>query len=176
MKYSILSILSLTTIAGLGIALYVQHSENEKRESALISKHREELQRQKDGLAVLYSVENLIQDYEYRNQRSVRLDFDASALGLVVSTFQNAEFLNRDDELRAKYGDTPAIAIAAQLLAYLDCESTEKYFGLYRKKIEMLGMTGQEEHFGLGADDSDIREQLTAFIRKAINGREGGAP
>ena len=176
MKYSILSILSLTTIVGLGIALYVQHSENERHESSLIIQHRVELQQQKDGLAVLYSVENLLENYEYRNRRSIRRDYDASALGLIVSTFQNAEFFDRDDELRAKYGDTPAIAIAAKLLMYLDCRSVEKYFELYRKKMEMLGMTGEDEHFGLGADDSDERKQLTEFIRRAMTDLEDQGP
>ena len=174
MKYSILSILSLTTIIGLGIALYVQHSEYKRRESTLKSKHRDELQQQKDGLAVLYSVDNLLQNYRYRNQRSVRPDYNAAALGLVVSTFRNSEFLDRNDELRAKYGDSPATAIAAKLLLQLDCGSAEKYFELYREKIELFGMTGQEEHFGMGADDSDERKQLTEFIQHAIGGRESG--
>ncbi|MEL7500643.1 MAG: hypothetical protein AAFN77_23825 [Planctomycetota bacterium] len=176
MKYSILSILTLTTIFGLGIALYVQHSENKRRESSAKSKHREELQQQKEGLSALYTVENLLENYRYRNQRSVRPDYDASALSLIVSTFQNSEFLNRDHELRAKYGDTPATAIAAKLLMQLDCGSVEKYFELYRKKIEMFGMTGEEEYFGLGADDSDRRKQLTEFIQHAIDRREADVP
>jgi len=176
MKFSLLSILCLTVITGLGIALYVQRLENERRESTLKIEHREELQQQKDGLAVIYSAENLLQYYMYRNQRSVRPDYDIAALGLIVSTFQNAEYLDRDNELRAKYGWTPAVAIAAELLQQLDCQSVEKYFELYREKIEMLGMTGEEEHFGLGADDSDKRKQLTVFIRHAIGGREGDDP
>ncbi len=172
MKFSILSILSVTTIAGLGIALYAEHSRNEQRESKLRSKHQEELQQQKDGLAVRYSVTNLLRNYRFRKERSVRPDYDASALGLIVSTFDNAEFLDRDNELRTKYGKNPAITIAAELLKQLDCHSVENYFERYRKKMKMLGMVGMDEFFKLGVDDSDRRKHLSAFIRHAIGENE----
>jgi hypothetical protein len=169
MKFSILSILAVTTIAGLTIALYVEHSRNERVESELRLRHEEELQNQKIGLAVRHVVANLLQNYRYRDTKSIRPDYDFSALAMVVNIFDNAEFLNGDNDLRREYGKTPSIAMAADLLKQLDCDSVDDCFERYRKKIEKLGQLGEGDPFKLGDKNSDRRKQLSQFIQQAVD-------
>ncbi len=168
MKFSILSLLAVTTTIGLGIALYAEHGRHARLEDALGARHKKELAEQEVGLAVKYNVEHLVRNNYYRVQKSIRPDYEIAGLALVVNIFDNADYLDRQTDLRSSYGEKPSIAMAAGLLKQLNCNSRDNYFELYQQKMEMVDMAAQYEHFRLGEPTSDRRKRLNEFLDRAL--------
>tara|TARA_B100002052_G_scaffold95253_1_gene87884 strand:- start:261 stop:545 length:285 start_codon:yes stop_codon:yes gene_type:complete len=67
-----------------------------------------------------------------------------------VNILDHAKFLDKQADLRRGYGEQASIVLAAALLKQLNCVSVDNYFELYEKKMKMLHMDGNYEHFRLG--------------------------
>ena len=170
MKFSILSIISATAFIALGIALYAEHARNAERESTIRAKHREELENLRNGLTVFYSIEHLLQNYhDLKQPKSIQRDLDFSALVHVVNSFDFAEFLDRDPDLYAEYGENASLKLATALLTELKCKSADDFFARFRQKMKGLEKYGLDmEGEGIGIDNSARRNQLTDFIQLAL--------
>ncbi|MDC3224742.1 hypothetical protein OAU26_07405 [Mariniblastus sp.] len=174
MKFSILSIISATAFIALGIALYAEHARNAERESTIRAKHREELENLRNGLTVFYSIEHLLQNYhDLKQPKNIQRDLDFSALVHVVNSLDFAEFLDRDPDLYAEYGENASLKLATTLLTELQCKSADDFFVRFRQKMKMLDMEDEEEYFRLGIENSARRIHLTEFINLALEKQEG---
>ena len=170
MKFSILSIFSATAFIGLGIALYVEHARNAELESTLITRHREELENLRIGLTVRHSIEHLLQSYDDLKQPiNFQRDHDFAALIHVVNSLDFAEFLDRDPDLYAEYGENASLKLATALLTELKCESADDFFARFRQKMKGLDMEGE----GIGIENSARRNRLTDFIQLALEKQQG---
>ncbi len=181
MKFSIFHVLALTTIAGLGIALYIEHSKNEQSESKLRQQNAElrqdyeqQLQDLEEGLTIRLNISNLIRSYEFSQNPSVRQDFEYGALVHIVNAFKYSEFLNDGQPDDGNSNDEPALVLAAKLLSIADCSSPEAFFAKLRKMIEELGMAERpkrltQERMYLGPDQLEQRKELTLFVQRALS-------